>query len=115
VLQGGGGTAIAGAEPLEVASDLTRAEGDTAGGQGLAELAARPGPFLGQQLAQGPGDPITAFGVGGRPAAERIEGRGAAGGEGAERVADGLGVAAEVRGDLWRRPAGVGEGRATAL
>jgi hypothetical protein len=49
------------------------------------------------------------LGIGGRPAAERVEGRGAPGQEGAEQLADGLGVVSEVFGDPGCRPAGLGE------
>src|SRR5262249_365745 len=58
---------------------------------------------------QGPGDliPAAEVGCGAGPAApQRV---GPPGEEGAEPIADGLGVVAEVGSDAGRRPAGIGE------
>jgi hypothetical protein len=104
------GAAVTGPHPLEIPADLPVAQVDAVPRQGAAELAAGPGPPPAEQLAQGLGDAAVPPGVGGRPAAERVQGRDPAREERAEQVADGLGMVAEAFGDPRRGPAGIGEG-----
>jgi hypothetical protein len=109
VLEGRGGAAVAGLDPLQVAADLPGAQRDAPLGEGLAELPAGPGPFFGEQSRQFVGHAVAMGEVGGGAGSERLERVEAAGEEGAEQVADGLAAIAEVPGDAGGRPACVGE------
>ena len=73
MLDGAGGAAIAGLAAAEVATDLTRGEGDALGPQGLGELAGGPGPVLAEQVAEQRRDTVAPGAVGGRAGAAGVE------------------------------------------
>src|SRR4051794_7181699 len=60
---GGRRAAVSGVEPRQVATDLARADGEAPVGQGRAQLPARPGAALGEQLAEGVGDLLASGGI----------------------------------------------------
>lgn len=90
--------------------DLSGAQHDPSGAQGLTELTAGPGPVFTGQGAQRLGDPVPPPGVRGRAGAPREQGGGAPVEEVLQHAADGVAAVAEMGGDPGRRPAGVGEG-----
>jgi hypothetical protein len=109
VLQGRGGAAVAGLDPLQVAADLPGSQDDTPLGEGVAQLAAGPGAILGERPSQFLGHTVAVSDIGCWSGLKRVEGREAACKEGAEQVADSLAAVSEVLGDPRGRPSCAGE------
>src|SRR5262245_4439921 len=102
------GPAVAGLEQGQVTQHLAWAEGDV-GPQRLGQLPAGPGASLAEQGREPVGDGLSALLVGRRPRALRLQGGDATLAKALEGGAGGMWMTAEMAGNAWRRPAGVGE------